>query len=30
MLSPGKNRRKLTAYVDKVIARDHDLVGNVM
>ena len=24
------NQRKLTAYVDKVMARDHDVVGNVM
>ena len=30
MLSSGKNWRKLRAYVDKVMARDHDVVGNVM
>ena len=30
MFSPGKNQRMLTAYVNKVIARDHDVIGNVM
>ena len=30
MLSTGKNYRMLTASVNKVIARDHDVVGNVV